>query len=287
MRTGAFTALVTLFDDAGEVDHAAVAAHVLRVAEAGQDGILVCGTSAEFSLLDESERMAVTETAIEAAAGRIGVIVHVGAPSTRASVRLARHAAAAGADALAAVTPYYLKTDGAGLRSHLEAIREAAPDRPLAAYSIGRVAGYEHPVDVLADLAARDVLHAVKESGDDLGRLLDIKAACSDRFAVFAGSPSLQAAVYPHGLEGAILGLANAAPGECAEVARLARAGDHAAAGALTARLRPLAAALAVGTPLAALKEAMAVRFGTSPAVRAPGHRLGDAERAAIAATFG
>jgi 4-hydroxy-tetrahydrodipicolinate synthase len=284
MRTGAFTALVTLFDASGDVDHAATAAHVVRLADAGQDGILVCGSSAEFPALDEAERMAVCETAIEAAAGRLSIAVHVGTPATRSSIRLARHAAAAGADTIAAVTPYYLKTDGVGLALHLSAIRDAVPDRPLLAYSIGKLAGYEHPVDVLADLAAREVVHGVKESGEDLGRLLDIRDACGPGFAVFAGSPNLQAAVYGHGLDGAILGLSNVAPTECTAIARHARAGEHGAAEALAARLRPLAAALGVGTPMAALKYGMTARFGTSPDVRAPRHGLTEGEQVRVRA---
>ena len=210
---------------------------------AGTDGILVRPTG-EFPALDEDERMAVAEAAIEQATGRIAVGVHVGTPATRSTVRLARHAVAAGADAVAAVTPYYLKTDGPGLAQHLEAVKEVAPEVPLLAYSIGRLTGYEHPLDVLGDLAGRGVLQGVKESGDELGRLVAIREACGPDFAIFAGSPHLQAACLAHGADGSILGLANAAPAECAEVARLAAAGDHGAAAALAARLRPAAAAL-------------------------------------------
>jgi 4-hydroxy-tetrahydrodipicolinate synthase len=279
MRTGSFVALVTLFDDDGEVDLAATRAHVERVVAAGSDGVLVCGSTGEFPALDEDERMAVAEAAIAQAGGRIAVGVHVGTPATRSTARLARHAAAAGADALAAVTPYYLKTDGAGLASHLEAVKEAAPDVPLLAYSIGRLAGYEHPVDVLGDLAARGVLQGVKESGDDLGRLVAIREACGPGFAIFAGSPHLQAACLAHGASGSILGLANAAPAECARVARLAEAGDHGAAAALAARLRPAAAAAALGSAPAGVKALCALRFGTSPHPRAPRHALSPAER--------
>jgi 4-hydroxy-tetrahydrodipicolinate synthase len=282
MRTGAFTALITPFHADGDVDHSALAAHVERVVAAGQDGILVCGSTSEFPALDESERLAILETCSAAAAGRVAVAVHVGTSSTRASIRLARHAVTVGADTIAAVTPYYLGTDGAGLTGFLEDLHAVAPGLPLLAYSIGKLTGYEYPVAVLADLAARGVIAGVKESGEDLGRLLDIHGACGAGFNVFAGSPNLQAAAFSHGLAGTMLGLSNVVPEECARVARLAESGDHAGAAALTVALRPLSLALSVGTPMAALKYAMHLRFGTSPAVRAPRHELAPAERGAI-----
>src|SRR5262249_5561424 len=148
MRTGAFAALPTFLDADGEVDLRAVAEHVGRLADGGLDGVLACGSTGEFAALEEEERPAVTEAAIGAGAGRLAVAVQVGTPSTRASVRLARPAAAAGADAIACVTPYYHRTDARGLAGHLEAVKEAAPELPLLAYSIVRLAGYEHPVDL-------------------------------------------------------------------------------------------------------------------------------------------
>jgi dihydrodipicolinate synthase/N-acetylneuraminate lyase len=282
MVSGSFAALVTLFSADGEVDVAETRAHVDRLAEAGCDGVLVCGTSSEFPALDEHERVVIAEAAIDAAAGRMTVAVHVGSPSTRMTRRLARAAVAAGADMLAAVTPYYLRTDTDGLRAYLEAIRGVAPDTPLLAYSIAKMTGYEYPVDLLAELAAGDVVQGVKESGEELGRLIALRQACGERFVIFAGSPHLQAACFAHSADGAILGIANVAPAECLTVARLAASGDHGGAAMIVQRLAPLAGVLAVGTPLAALKEAMTQRFGTSPVVRAPRHRLDEPQRARV-----
>jgi len=113
MQPGAYAALPTFLDADEALDLTAIREHVARLADAGLDGILACGSTGEFVALDEDERIAVAEAALEAGAGRLSVGVQVGSSSTRQSVRLARHAAAAGADAIACVTPYYLKTDEA------------------------------------------------------------------------------------------------------------------------------------------------------------------------------
>jgi 4-hydroxy-tetrahydrodipicolinate synthase len=238
----------------------------------------VCGSTGEFVALDEDERMAVAEAAIEAGAGRLAVGVQVGTSSTRQSVRLARHAAAAGADAIAAVTPYYLKADDAGLADHLRAIREAAPGLPLLAYSIPRLTGYAYGVELLAALVAEDVVHGVKESSDELPRLLHLREACGPDLAIFVGSPTLLAAALLHGFAGSISGLAAVAPEACAEVQRLALGGEPAAAAALVQRLRPAGVACSLGMPPAGVKGCAALRFGTPPAVRAPRRPLGPAE---------
>src|SRR5215207_9473448 len=149
LAPGAYAALPTFLGADDAVDTVAIAAHVHRLADAGLDGVLASGSTGEFVALEDSERMAVAEAAIEAGAGRIAVAVQVGSSATRQSVRLARHAADAGADAIAAVTPYYLKADEAGLADHLRAIRDAAPGVPLLAYSIPRLAGYAYGVDTL------------------------------------------------------------------------------------------------------------------------------------------
>jgi 4-hydroxy-tetrahydrodipicolinate synthase len=281
--SGAFAALPTFFDADDAVDAAAIAGHVRRLADTGLDGVLACGSTGEFVALDEDERMAVAEAALEGAAGRIAVAVQVGTSATRQSVRLARHAAAAGADAIACVTPYYLRADDEGLGAHLRAVREAAPALPLLAYSIPRLTGYAYGVETLAALAAEDVVHGVKESSDEMGRLHALRESCGEAFAIFVGSPALQAAALAQGFAGSITGLGAVAPEACAEVQRLGLAGDHGAASALVQRLRPAAAACGLGMPPAGVKAGASLRFGTPPAVRAPRRALGplELERAA------
>ncbi len=101
-------------------------------------------------------------------------------------------------------------------------MHEAAPELPLLAYSIPRLTGYAYGVETLAELADEGVVHGVKESSDEIARLLHLRDACGPDFAIFAGSPTLMAAAHAHGMAGTITGLAAVAPAECAEVLRLA-----------------------------------------------------------------
>ena len=57
-------ALVTPFDDRGEVDHFALAAHVDHLAGAGIDALMPCGTTGEGARLTDDEVSAVIATVI-------------------------------------------------------------------------------------------------------------------------------------------------------------------------------------------------------------------------------
>jgi 4-hydroxy-tetrahydrodipicolinate synthase len=275
---GALAALPTFLDADGAVDAGAIRGHVERLAAAGLDGVLACGSTGEFAALEEAERMAVAEAAIAGAAGRVAVAVQVGTPATAASVRLARHAAAAGADAIACVTPYYHRADDAGLADHLRAVKQAAPGLPLLAYSIPRLTGYAYGVELLGTLAAEGVVQGVKESSDEVGRLLQLREACGPEFAVLVGSPTLIATSPLHGLAGSITAFASVAPAECARVHRLAAEGDAASAAALLQRLLPAIRASALGMPPAGVKACCSLLHGTPAGLRAPRRALAGAE---------
>src|SRR5690606_6156554 len=100
-------AIATPYDSSGEVDAGKLANLVEHYVARGVEGIYCCGPSGEGLLLDADERTRIVATAVEAAKGRIPVIAHVGALSTRESIGLARRAQDAGAVAVSMIPPIY------------------------------------------------------------------------------------------------------------------------------------------------------------------------------------
>jgi 4-hydroxy-tetrahydrodipicolinate synthase len=156
-------ALTTPFRDDGAVDLEALRAHVDLLADDGIDGIVPAGTTGEGPLLEEVEVEGVIAAAVQAAAGRIEVIAHVGRASTPATLRLARAATGAGADALIAIVPYYYAHPPEALLSHYRALLGAVEDVPVLAYTFPDRAGNELPAEVL-DTLAGDGLAGLKDS---------------------------------------------------------------------------------------------------------------------------
>src|SRR5688572_29632599 len=71
-------------------------------ARQGLGGIYLVGSTGGWPLFTVGERRAVAECVVAAAAGRLPVMVHVGAASTADAVALAEHAARVGAAAVSA-----------------------------------------------------------------------------------------------------------------------------------------------------------------------------------------
>ena len=91
------------------------------------DGMLVAGTTGEFPSLDDDERFALFEIALDVA-GPDRVIAHIGAPDSYRAARLAAAAVALGARRIAAITPFYLAPTPAEVTDYYARIRAAAPE---------------------------------------------------------------------------------------------------------------------------------------------------------------
>ncbi|HEX6207287.1 MAG TPA: dihydrodipicolinate synthase family protein, partial [Actinomycetota bacterium] len=106
--SGTLAASVTPLEDGGaRPDEDAVGPIVDFLHEGGLDGILALGTTGEGIMLSGHERRRVAERFVEASAGRLRVAVHCGAQTTSETAALAAHAAEAGADAVAVISPPY------------------------------------------------------------------------------------------------------------------------------------------------------------------------------------
>jgi 4-hydroxy-tetrahydrodipicolinate synthase len=267
-------ALLTPFrDDDGAVDLETLGAHVDWLAGEGVDGLLVGGTTSEGPLLSAGELDASVVATVAANAGRARVIAQVGAPGTAETIARLEAATAAGADAAAAVGPYYYHLTQEQLLAHYRALLAAAGPMPLLAYNIPSRTVNDLLPPMIATLA-REGLAGIKDSTKSLERLDEYLAAAPPgaAFEVFAGSDSLAAPALRAGAHGIVSAIANANP-ELLRTVRDAPDGDalEQAQQALSKRRGEIQRD---GT-LATLKSATAERLGTvgiryPTAMRAP-----------------
>jgi dihydrodipicolinate synthase/N-acetylneuraminate lyase len=246
--TGIGVALVTLFDDRGELDADATADLAVRLVELGVDALVVAGTTGEADALDDDERLRLFE-AVRAAVGDTVVVGGTGAASTHQAARLTARARDTGVDAVIARTPRGL-VDPTG---YYRAVADAAGPTPVLAYHFPAVSPPGIPVELLGSLPVA----GVKDSSGDATRLL----ATVDSYAgpVWTGNPALIHQAGALGCAGGILALANVAPEQCAA----AYAGDAEAMRKVT----PTHLACERDFPRG-VKQLVAERFGTSAVVR-------------------
>ena len=101
---GVLCVVQTPFHDDGAIDPDAFVHQVDWLFGHGVDGVVI-GMVSEFLRLSSEERDQLATLLCTAADGRGAAVVSVGAESTHTAVRHARHAAAAGADAVMAAPP--------------------------------------------------------------------------------------------------------------------------------------------------------------------------------------
>jgi dihydrodipicolinate synthase/N-acetylneuraminate lyase len=132
--TGVAAAVVTPFHADGTLALELVPDYVNHLHERGAGALMVAGTTGEFITMSEDERGAVIETFISANGGRIPLIAHVGDANPAVATRLAARAAADGADALAAILPYFHPTQPDSVRESLTRLAQSQPQLPFLPY---------------------------------------------------------------------------------------------------------------------------------------------------------
>jgi len=170
--------------------------------------VFVCGTTGEGPSLAVAERETLAEAFVEAAAGRLPVIVHVGHNSLAEARRLAAHAQRIGADAISAVAPSYFKPNSAeALVRSLAEITAAAPELPFYYYHIPSMTGVSVDLFELVDRAAGELptMAGLKYTASTLDELVALLALQGSRpFDVFFGRDEMLLAALAVGAQGAI-----------------------------------------------------------------------------------
>jgi len=249
-------ALLTPFDENGDVDPAALADHVAFLIDAGVHGIMPCGTTGETALLEADETLSVVRTVVEAAAGRVPVVAHVGRPSTPATARLIEAAIDAGADGVSAIVPYYYAYGDREIVAHFRALLKAAGDTPLLAYTFPARTGNDLSAEAFRTLVD-DGLAGLKDSTSVPEIHAGYLAAAPDA-QIFVGSPSFLLESLRGGSRGGVAALANLRPELIVALAYAWRDGDDQEAERLQAEVRTAEQELKASPPLVALKAGVA-----------------------------
>jgi len=211
----------------------------------GSDGVVVGGTTGESPVLERSELEELVRRARSRLAGRIPVIAGSGTNCTAKTVALSAAAAAAGADALLVVTPYYNKPTQEGLYGHFTAVADAV-DVPVILYNVpGRTACDMQP-ETVARLSRHPRIAGVKEATGDLGRGRAVLEQSRPGFLLLSGDDPTAAGLIGIGARGVISVTANVAPRAMHELCAAGLAGRHDEARAIDERLVPLHRALFV-----------------------------------------
>jgi 4-hydroxy-tetrahydrodipicolinate synthase len=217
------------------VDEASLRRLVDFLVGAGVHGLWAMGTTGEFAALPETERARGVAATVQQVNGRVPVVANIGDSSTGLALKHAKHAADAGADALALTPPHYYPHSMDEMLTHFRTLKEAFPDLPLLIYNIPQTVKVKMTLQTTLQLAREGTVQGIKDSQNDLRwfRLLVLAIrddGLEDQFRLFLGTRILIDAAYVVGGHGAIPATANVAPAAAAEAWEAAVRGDLAAA---------------------------------------------------------
>ncbi len=255
--SGIIPAMLTPFTDTGEVDTEGLRETVNHLISNGVSQIMCLGSTGEATALTKNERIAIIEETVRTANGRVPVMAGTGAPTTRDVMEQTREAKNAGADLAMIVTPFYEIPNQEGLYRHYATIAETV-DLPIVLYNIPPHTNVEIGLSTLEKLVEIDNIVALKESSGNLAYFAEAMLRVGSKMPILTGGDDISLPCFAMGCHGAILALANIAPGDLVSLYQAVRDRDMAKAAELYYRLLPIARAISTAENFPApLKEAV------------------------------
>ena len=229
------TAMVTPYTAGGAVDYQ----HARRLAEhlvrSGNDGVVVTGTTGESPLLTDDEKSRIWSEVKEQLGDRATVVAGAGTNDTRHSIHLSHLAEEAGADAILAVVPYYLKPPQEGVYQHFRAIAEST-SLPVIVYNVPGRVGMGMTVDTILRLAEIPNIVGNKEANGDLAHTAAVMEGAPD-FKIWSGNDNDNFHLWCMGAWGAISVTSHVVAGQQQKMLRHILAGELPAAAAIHRQL--------------------------------------------------
>jgi 4-hydroxy-tetrahydrodipicolinate synthase len=197
------TAVVTPFDERGEINEPVFRRLLRFLVENGSDGVVVAGTTGEASVLSEEEKLRLFDIALEEIGGVAKVIAGTCTYNTRESIRLSREAEKLGVHGILAVAPYYNRPPQEGLYRHFQAIAEAV-GLPVMLYNIPSRTGVNIEPETVARLAEIRNIVALKEASGSPDQLSRLAMLLPQGFSLYSGDDNMTLVVLALGGVGVV-----------------------------------------------------------------------------------
>ena len=183
------TAMVTPFNEEGEVDYEQAKKLALALLDSGSEGVVVVGTTGESPTLIREEELRLFSE-VKAAIGERGVVIAgTGSNSTAEALATTKGAERVGVDACLLVVPYYNKPTQDGLYQHFKTIAEST-SLPCILYNVPSRTVVNLSADTVIKLSQIDNIIGVKEASGNLEQVSKIISGTKDDFLVWSGNDS-------------------------------------------------------------------------------------------------
>jgi 4-hydroxy-tetrahydrodipicolinate synthase len=210
---GVIVPLLTPYDDQGSLDIAAVGRLVNFLIDRGVAGLFPAGTTGEGPLLTSPERRQLADAVVKTADGRIPVIVHTGAITTRETLDLTKHARACGAQAAALIAPYFFHHSDKALFNHFRTVANEVSDFPIYLYNNPGVGNTILSLELVTGLVEEcPNIVGMKDSSGSLEMLVQLAYRYEEKFNTANGGDGQILTGAALGIDACVSGNANVVP---------------------------------------------------------------------------
>lgn len=215
---GTGVAIVTPFSNSGEIDYNALENIINHIIDGGVDYIVSMGTTGESVTLSQKERLQVLEFTAQKVGNRIGLVAGFGSNDTEGLLRNISTFHFENFDAILSVGPYYNKPQQEGFFRHYMKIADASPV-PVILYNVpGRTGSNLDAKTTLRLANQHENIIGIKEASGSLTQCMHLAEERPEDFFLISGDDLLTLPLLSIGFDGVISVIANAWPGEMAQL---------------------------------------------------------------------
>ena len=250
-------AMVTPFASDGSIDVNRGVELATHLVSQGCDSLVLAGTTGESPTVRGEEKLDLLRAVRSELGDSVKLIAGTGSYDTAATIEFSKASAAAGADSLLVVTPYYSRPSQEGLYQHFTAVADAV-DVPICLYDIPSRSVVPIEPETIARLAKHPNVQAVKDAKGDLFAAMELMEQTD--LAWYSGDDPLNLAWLASGATGFISVIGHVAARQLKELRNSFDAGDLARAREIAVSLAPLQRAQAQLGGVAFAKAALKLR---------------------------
>ncbi len=220
------TALITPFNNNGEVDYHALKRLLQYQLSNGVDFLCILATTAETPCLTSDEKARIKEVVVEVVNGSVPILMGCGGNNTAAVLDELNDNDFNGVDGILSVCPYYNKPSQEGIYQHFKTIANNT-ELPLVLYNVPGRTGINISSDTTLRLAREcENIVAIKEASGNFTQIYDIIKNKPFNFDVLSGDDAITFPLLTLGAHGVISVIGNALPKEFSKMVRLGLNGD-------------------------------------------------------------
>ena len=181
------TAMVTPFDQEGNVDFQRASELSKALVKSGSDGLVIGGTTGEAPTLSYDEKLQLFSIVKESVGPEISVIAGTTDNNTQVSVDLSKDAEKLGVDGLLLTVPAYNKPTQEGLYKHFVKIADSV-NIPGILYNVPSRTSLNMEAETTLRLSSIENIIGVKEASSDLDQVTEVISNAPEGFKVWSGN---------------------------------------------------------------------------------------------------